>query len=66
MSIISLKHQGGDVNALLNKHKMENRDNSRTPMQWTDEPFAGFSTVEPWFPVNPNYKKINVAQATRR
>lgn len=57
-----VKAQGGDVNALLNKHKMENRDNSRTPMQWTDESFAGFSTVEPWFPVNPNYKKINVAQ----
>jgi alpha-glucosidase len=57
-----VKDQGGDVNALLNKHKMENRDNSRTPMQWNDEPFAGFSTVEPWFPVNPNYKNINVAK----
>ncbi|MBF7029383.1 glycoside hydrolase family 13 protein [Staphylococcus kloosii] len=57
-----VKEQGGDVNALLNKHKMENRDNSRTPMQWSDEPFAGFSTVEPWFPVNPNYKNINVAE----
>jgi alpha-glucosidase len=57
-----VKEQGGDVNALLNKHKMENRDNSRTPMQWNDEPFAGFSTVEPWFPVNPNYKNINVAE----
>ena len=29
-----VKAQGGDVNALLNKYKMENRDNSRTPMQW--------------------------------
>jgi alpha-glucosidase len=57
-----VKDQGGDVNALLNKHKMENRDNSRTPMQWNDESFAGFSTVEPWFPVNPNYKNINVAE----
>ncbi|KYH14443.1 glycoside hydrolase family 13 protein [Staphylococcus kloosii] len=57
-----VKEQGGDINALLNKHKMENRDNSRTPMQWNDEPFAGFSTVEPWFPVNPNYKNINVAE----
>jgi alpha-glucosidase len=57
-----VKDQGGDVNALLNKHKMENRDNSRTPMQWNDEPFVGFSTVEPWFPVNPNYKNINVAK----
>src|SRR5699024_10494225 len=24
--------------------------------------FAGFSDVAPWFPVNPNYKTINVAQ----
>lgn len=57
-----VKEQGGDVNALLNKHKMENRDNARTPMQWNDKHYAGFSTVEPWFPVNPNYKTINVAQ----
>lgn len=57
-----VKEQGGDVNALLTKHKMENRDNSRTPMQWNDELYAGFSTVKPWFPVNPNYKEINVKQ----
>ncbi|PTI39407.1 glucohydrolase [Staphylococcus succinus] len=56
-----VKNQHGDVNALLEKHKMENRDNSRTPMQWDDSLFAGFSKHEPWFPVNPNYRKINVA-----
>ncbi|RIN27553.1 glycoside hydrolase family 13 protein [Staphylococcus succinus] len=56
-----VKDQHGDVNALLEKHKMENRDNSRTPMQWDDSSFAGFSKHEPWFPVNPNYRKINVA-----
>src|SRR5699024_9471158 len=39
----------------------ENRDNSRTPMQWNSSYFAGFSDVTPWFPVNPNYKNINVA-----
>lgn len=27
---------------------LRSRDNSRTPFQWDDRPFAGFSTVEPW------------------
>ena len=37
------------------------RENSRTPMQWSDEKYAGFSTVEPWFVLNDNYKEVNVA-----
>ncbi|MDD6808005.1 MAG: alpha-glucosidase [Oscillospiraceae bacterium] len=37
------------------------RENSRTPVQWNSSNYAGFSTVEPWFGVNKNYKKINVA-----
>lgn len=40
-------------------HKVS-RDNARTPMQWNGEKNAGFSEVEPWFKVNPNYKEINV------
>jgi alpha-glucosidase len=36
------------------------RDNSRTPMQWSDEKNGGFSTGTPWLKVNPNYKSINV------
>ncbi len=39
------------------------RENSRTPIQWDDSEYAGFSTVEPWFNLNENYKEINVAQA---
>ncbi|MGW9856047.1 alpha-glucosidase [Staphylococcus hominis] len=57
-----VKFQGGDVNQLLDKYKMENRDNSRTPMQWNDEINGGFTEGTPWFPVNPNYKTINVSQ----
>ena len=38
------------------------RDNGRTPMQWSDEENAGFSSVTPWFGVNPNYKTINARQ----
>lgn len=38
------------------------RDNSRTPMQWTDDAFCGFSESEPWLPVSDNAAKINVKE----
>ncbi|MBO0462217.1 alpha-glucosidase [Enterococcus sp. DIV1298c] len=40
------------------------RDNSRTPMQWNEESYVGFSTVDPWLIVNPNHQTINVAEQT--
>ena len=36
------------------------RENARTPMQWSGEANAGFSTAAPWFYVNSNYHTINV------
>lgn len=36
------------------------RDNSRTPMQWSEEANAGFTTGTPWIGMNPNYTEINV------
>jgi len=39
------------------------RDKNRTPMQWSNNPNGGFIPfdVEPWLPVNPNFKDgINV------
>ena len=36
------------------------RDNARTPMHWSVEENAGFTTGTPWIKVNPNYKEINV------
>ena len=36
------------------------RDSARTPMQWSGEKNAGFSTGVPWFFVNKSYKSINV------
>ncbi|MCA0170682.1 glycoside hydrolase family 13 protein [Bacillus sp. RAR_GA_16] len=36
------------------------RDNSRTPMQWSNDFNAGFSSGTPWLKVNPNYVDINV------
>lgn len=41
----------------------QGRDNSRTPMQWSDVSNGGFSTCEQtWMKVNPNYKQINVKE----
>ena len=45
--------------------KAVSRDNARTPMQWNDSEYAGFSAQEPWIAVNPNYRRINAeAQLT--
>lgn len=38
------------------------RDSARTPVQWSGEENAGFTTGKPWFSVNENYPEINVAQ----
>ncbi|MBO5323401.1 MAG: alpha-glucosidase [Oscillospiraceae bacterium] len=39
------------------------RDNARTPMQWTAGVNAGFTTGEPWLPVNDNHSFINAEAA---
>lgn len=37
------------------------RDNARTPMQWNDGPYAGFTTGTPWLGINANHTRINAA-----
>lgn len=39
------------------------RDSARTPMQWSAEEHAGFTSGTPWFHINENYKEINAAAA---
>ncbi|MGL5387413.1 MAG: alpha-glucosidase [Serratia sp. (in: enterobacteria)] len=41
----------------------KSRDNSRTPMPWSADPFAGFSSQPPWMPINEDYRQNNVAAA---
>lgn len=38
-----------------------NRDPARTPMQWSTEPNAGFTSGNPWLPLNDDYLQVNVA-----
>ena len=42
-----------------------NRDEARTPMQWTDGENAGFTAPQatPWLPLHPQYKQVNVQAA---
>jgi len=39
---------------------VKGRDGERNPMQWNEGPFAGFSEVKPWLPLNDDYSEINV------
>ncbi|MCQ2795729.1 MAG: alpha-glucosidase [Bacilli bacterium] len=46
---------------IMGKHLFDtSRDNARTPMQWDNSYYAGFSEVEPWLKVNANKNIINV------
>ena len=60
-------HYAHDLTALPKQMRLKlmwraSRDSARTPVQWSAEEYAGFSTVKPWFHLNPNYKTVNAAQ----
>ncbi len=41
------------------------RDNGRTPMHWSAEKYAGFSSVEPWLSSPENFTSFNVEAEER-
>lgn len=47
---------------MLRYLRKSSRDNARTPMQWSKDKYAGFSDVQPWIMVNPNYVNINAEE----
>lgn len=54
------KEKGRDLDQLMKAIHEQGRDNARTPVQWSDQSQAGFTSGTPWIRVNPNYKEINV------
>ena len=56
---ILMKRKGKPEEEIYESLRRKSRDNSRTPMQWDDSENAGFSDVQPWISVIPNYKEIN-------
>lgn len=54
------EQDGRDTDKLLKAAHRQGRDNVRTPMQWSNQPNADFTSGDPWIKVNPNYTSINV------
>ncbi|CNH19592.1 trehalose-6-phosphate hydrolase [Yersinia pekkanenii] len=53
----------GDPDEAFRFALTKSRDNSRSPMQWSCAPLAGFSSQVPWMPINENYREINAETA---
>ncbi len=51
-----IKRKKGSPERFLETQKQISRDNARTPMQWDSSLYAGFSSVQPWIRVNPDYR----------
>lgn len=60
-----LLEQGKSKSEALKIIGERSRDNSRTPMQWSSEKFAGFSSVEPWLSSPDNFTRFNVEAQER-
>ena len=60
-----LQDKGMSPSDALRIIQVHSRDNGRTPMQWDDSKYAGFtaedSAAEPWIAVNSNHTKVNAA-----
>ena|SRR5699024_1295097 len=59
----TLKLAGKTEKEIMEILQQKSRDNSRTPMQWSDDTQAGFTSGTPWIPLADNYKSINVESA---
>ncbi|MBF7017930.1 alpha,alpha-phosphotrehalase [Staphylococcus durrellii] len=59
----SMKLKGYNESEILEILGQKSRDNSRTPIQWSNERNAGFTSGAPWIDIPENYDKINVETA---
>lgn len=55
------REAGKDDTTFLEVAARQGRDHARTPVQWSDEPQAGFTDGKPWINVAGHYHEINVA-----
>ncbi|MDO4343761.1 MAG: alpha-glucosidase [Eubacteriales bacterium] len=55
-------HAGYTHEQIMESIYAKGRDNARTPMQWSKDKNAGFTSGTPWLKVNPNYTVINAQE----
>ena len=60
-----LKEQGKSEQEIIEILQQKSRDNSRTPVQWSNESHAGFTDGTPWIGVASNYQAINAENAVQ-
>lgn len=60
---IMVHQQGVKHDEMMAILAQKSRDNSRAPMQWNRERYAGFSKAQPWLDIADNYQEINAEQA---
>lgn len=60
------REQGYTEQELMRSIHAKSRDNARTPMHWSADANAGFTTGTPWIKVNPNYVTVNAADQVGR
>ncbi|GGX48667.1 glycoside hydrolase family 13 protein [Saccharospirillum salsuginis] len=59
-NLAAQKRREGWTDADILAHIQDSaRDHSRTPMQWTADANAGFTTGTPWLAINPNHTHLN-------
>lgn len=59
----NMQNKGYDEADIIEILGQKSRDNSRTPVQWTNERNAGFTTGTPWIELPNNYNTINIEAA---
>lgn len=58
--------EGKNMTHFMRAVHKQSRDNARTPMQWDNSRYGGFSHSQPWIKVNPNTAQINVQEQEQR
>lgn len=58
-----MREQGMTEEEVMTILKQKSRDNSRTPVQWSGEENAGFTSGTPWIETAGNFKEINAEAA---
>ena len=59
------KKLGYNEEKFVNHANKVSRETARSPVQWSAEENAGFTTGKPWFNICDNYKEVNVEAAEK-